>query len=73
MNIRDDIIKALRKKYEADIAEAIATANIYLEKPVGIGEHPDIIKEVDKLIEKIAEAEDKVKIINLRFDDDIPF
>ena len=33
----------------------------------------DIIKEVDKLIEKIAEAEDKVKIINLRFDDDIPF
>ena len=73
MNIRDDIIKALSKKYEADIAEAIATANIYLEKPVGIGEHPDIIKEVDKLIEKIAEAEDKVKIINLRFDDDIPF
>ena len=73
MNIRDDIVKALRKKYEADIAEAIATANIYLEKPVGIGEHPDIIKEVDKLIEKIAEAEDKVKIINLRFDDDIPF
>ena len=51
----------------------MATANIYLEKPVGIGEHPDIIKEVDKLIEKIAEAEDKVKIINLRFDDDIPF
>jgi|TARA_R100000030_G_scaffold94924_1_gene82057 methylaspartate ammonia-lyase len=73
MNIRDDIIKALRKKYEADIAEAMATANIYLEKPVGIGEHPDIIKEVDKLIEKIAEAEDKIKIINLRFDDDIPF
>tara|TARA_R100000700_G_C3140111_1_gene122220 strand:+ start:277 stop:498 length:222 start_codon:yes stop_codon:yes gene_type:complete len=73
MNIRDDIIKALRKKYEAEIAEAMATANIYLEKPVGIGEHPDIIKEVDKLIEKIAEAEDKVKIINLRFDDDIPF
>ena len=73
MNIRDDIVKALRKKYEADIAEAMATANIYLEKPVGIGEHPDIIKEVDKLIEKIAEAEDKLKIINLRFDDDIPF
>ena len=73
MNIRDNIMKALRKKYEADIAEAMATANIYLEKPVGIGEHPDIIKEVDKLIEKIAEAEDKVKIINLRFDDDIPF
>ena len=73
MNIRDDIIKALRKKYEADIAEAMATANIYLEKPVGIGEHPDIIKEVDKLIEKIAEAEDKVKIINTPIDDDIPF
>ena len=35
MDIRSLIVKALRKKYEADIEQAKTTANIYLERPVG--------------------------------------
>ena len=73
MNIREAMIKALRKKYEADIEEAKATAEVYLQRPVGIGEHPQFIEELDKLINTIAEAEDKLTVINNRFDDDIPF
>ena len=73
MNIREAMIKALRKKYEADIEEAKATAEIYLEKPVGIGEHPQFVEELDKLMSKIAEAEDKLTVVNQRFDLDIPF
>ena len=73
MSLRDHIIKALRKKYEADVEEAVATANIYLERPAGIGDHPQIIREIDALIGKIAAAEDRLKILNDRFDDDIPF
>jgi len=67
------MIKALRKKYEADVEEAKATAEIYLERPVGIGEHPQFIQELDKLMSKIAEAEDKLTIVNQRFDLDMPF
>ena len=59
MSMREAIIKALEDKYEAQISEADATIKIYLENPVGIGEHPQHIDEIDKLIEKIAEAEDK--------------
>ena len=73
MNIREAMIKALRKKYEADIEEAKATAEIYLEKPVGIGEHSQFVEELDKLMSKIAEAEDKLTVVNQRFDLDIPF
>ena len=73
MDIRESIIKALRKKYEADIQEAKATTEVYLQRPVGIGEHPQFIEELDKLVSKIAEADDKIKIINSHFDDDIPF
>ena len=51
--MRRAILNALRAKYEAEIAEADATANIYLDNSVGIGEHPQHIEEVDKLIEKI--------------------
>ena len=54
---------ALEKRYQAQISEADATLKIYLENSVGIGEHPQHIDEVDKLIEKIANAEEKLKIL----------
>tara|TARA_Y100001937_G_scaffold34402_1_gene49099 strand:- start:238 stop:444 length:207 start_codon:yes stop_codon:yes gene_type:complete len=56
---RKGIISALHAKYEADIATADATVNIYLDNPVAIGEHPQHLEEIDKLLGKIAEAKDK--------------
>ena len=56
---RKGIITALHAKYDADIATADATVNIYLDNPVGIGEHPQHLEEIDKLLGKIAEAKDK--------------
>ena len=57
------IISALRARYEADVAEADATINIYLTNSVGIGEHPQHIEEVDKLVSKIAEAKDILEVL----------
>jgi len=57
------IIEALEDRYNAQISEAEATLKIYLEQPVGIGEHPQHVDEVDKLIEKIANAEEKLKVL----------
>ena len=56
-------IEALEDRYNAQISEADATLKIYLEHSVGIGEHPQHIDEVDKLIEKIANAEEKLKTL----------
>tara|TARA_R100001198_G_scaffold92791_1_gene72556 strand:- start:1344 stop:1547 length:204 start_codon:yes stop_codon:yes gene_type:complete len=57
------ILDALEDRYIAQISEAEATIKIYLEKSVGIGEHPQHLDEVDKLIEKIAAAEEKLGIL----------
>ena len=57
------ILNALEDKYNAQISEAEATLKIYLEKPVAIGEHPQHVEEADKLVEKIANAEEKLKIL----------
>ena len=57
------ILDALEARYDAQIAEADATLKIYLENSVGIGEHPQHIDEVDKLIEKIAASEEKIKVL----------
>jgi predicted transcriptional regulator len=54
------IIQALEDRYNAQISEADATIKIYLENSVGIGEHPQHIDEVDKQLQKIAEAQEKL-------------
>ena len=61
--MRRAILDALRAKYEAEIAAADATANIYLSNSVGIGEHPQHIEEVDKQIDKIAQAKEKLAVL----------
>ena len=75
MDIRESMIKALRKKYEADIEEAKATAEVYLQRPVGIGEHSQFADEIDKQLEAISCACDKIKVIDKFYpnEDDIPF
>ena len=61
--LKQVLLQALEDKYEADISAAEATLKIYLEHSVGIGEHPQHLDEIDKLINKIAEAEDKLKVL----------
>ena len=58
------ILEALEAKYNAQIAEADATIKIYLENSVGIGEHPQHIEEVNKQIEKIANAKEKLEVLD---------
>jgi len=63
MSIKKVILDALEKKYEAEVSASEATIKIYLENSVGIGEHPQHLEEVDKQIDKIAQAEEKLKIL----------
>ena len=67
---------ALELKYRAQIAEAKATLSIYFENSVGIGEHPQHLEEMDKLISQLADAQDKLEALNqLTFNQDqsLPF
>ena len=58
------MLKALKKRYEAQIAESSTTINIYLTNSVGIGAHPQHLDEIDKLLQVIVDAEEKIKLIN---------
>lgn len=60
-------IKALRAKYEAQRLEGLATLEVYMNNPVGIGEHPQIIEEMDKLIRMVADADGCLQILNSVF------
>ena len=60
LQLRKSILDTLEARYEAEVAAAHAVINIYLENSVGIGEHPQHLQEVDKQLEKIAQAEEKL-------------
>ena len=59
--MRQQILKALISKYTADFDTAKATLDIYLTSPVGIGEHPQHLEEIDKQLQKIVDAQEKLK------------
>jgi len=53
--------KALKAKAEAEKAEALATLTVYFKNPAGIGEHPQVVEEAYKQLEKLASANDKLE------------
>ena len=59
----------LKKRYEADIEDAKYKIKCYSEHELVIPEHPDITAEIDKLLQKIAEAEDKLAVMRLHYGD----
>jgi hypothetical protein len=65
--MNNQIRKVLTKRYEADIADAKYKIKCYSEHELVIPEHPDITAEVDKLLMKMAEAEDKLAVISLHY------
>ena len=71
----EDLMQALKKKYESEVDIANATIKVYLEKPVGVSEHSHFAEEVDKQLEIIGCALDKIKVIDKYYpsEDEIPF
>ena len=66
------LFKALRNRFEAERDEASATLEIYFSNPVGIGEHPQIVDEMAKQIDKLANAEDKLNTLTREYKEVIP-
>lgn len=63
MKIQELIFRALRNRFEAERDEALATLEVYFTNPAGIGEHPQIIDEMAKLINKLTSAEDNLSCL----------
>ena len=65
--MKDLKLEALKKRYEAQIAESKATLEVYLTNAAGIGEHPQFLDEMDKQLEKMSNAEEKLLTLNKHF------
>ena len=61
------LLQASIDKYQAEISEALAILDVYFNNPVGIGEHPDLLAEIDKYIDKLDNAQSKLKTLRMNF------
>lgn len=59
--------QALKAKYESEVLRYKVTVDNYFENPTAIGEHPDLIEEMDKYIEKLATAQGNLDILESVF------
>ncbi len=59
-----EIINALTTKFNADKLKAFANLTNYMNNPAGIGEHPDIVEECEKLVAIIADADGKIETLS---------
>ena len=69
--MKEQLVHALKTKYDADYQMHKANLDIYLNNPVGIGEHPQHFEEMDKLVEAMTAARDKLEVLNKEYPDAI--
>ena len=65
----DQKIEAMKRLYKAEIEVYKAEVSNYIDNPVAVGEHGNLIETMDKLVGKIAEAEDKLIVLETHFNE----
>jgi|TARA_R100000789_G_scaffold770_1_gene2818 hypothetical protein len=61
--MRQVLIDALEKQYEAEISAADVKIKLLLEHSVAVSEHLNHQQELDCLLHKIATAEEKISVL----------
>ena len=64
---KNGLFQAAKARYQAQIVEAIATLEIYFTNAVAIGEHPDLLAEVDKYLDMLEDAQGKLSALDKHF------
>ena len=69
MQLREDIINALMKRFEGEISAHRVNVEIMLENTVGVGEHSNITETIEQELEIISTFEDKLSVLKKYFTD----
>lgn len=69
MELKEQMLAAARKHAEAEIELHKTNVEVYMQKVVGIGEHSDIIETIQKELDAMASAHDRLEMIDKYFTD----
>ena len=68
--IKEKLKSAFLFHAEGHIKKHLANVEVLLSNPVGIGEHGDIINEIEKELKEVAHYEDLIDAMNKYFPDE---
>lgn len=67
--MRKKILAALKSHAQGHVDKHLANIEVYLNNPVGVGEHPDIIEAIEEELEQVAKYQDQLDILEKYFND----
>jgi len=65
--LREQMIQAAIKHAEAHIEKHRMNIEVYLTNPVGVGEHSEIMDEIEKQLDEMARYQDHIDILDAYF------
>ena len=65
--LAEQLVRATLSRFEASRQEALAIIELYLNHPVGVGEHPAIVDDIAKATIQLAEAEEAIEALRRNF------
>jgi hypothetical protein len=65
--MREEMINSLKNHAIAHIEKHRMNVEVYLNNPVGVGEHSDIMDTIEKELNLIAEYHDQLEVLNTYF------
>jgi len=67
MDLKQQMIAAATKHAEAELELHKTNIEVYMQKVVGIGEHSDIIETIQKELDSMAAADDRIAMLDKYF------
>ena len=61
--MRQKMIDAIKAHAKGHIKKHTMNIEVYLNNPVGVGEHPDIIEAIEKELDMVAKYHDQLEVI----------
>ena len=67
--LKEIIVDAAKKHAQAEIDLHKANIEVYMRQVVGIGEHSDIVETIQKELDKMSQAHDRLEMLEKYFSD----
>ena len=66
-NLTNQLMRAVFSKFEAQREEALAVVELYLNTPVGVAQHSNIVGELEQAVSQLATAEESLETLRRNF------
>ena len=68
--VKTDFLDALESHYQAEIEKNLATLSLYLNNPIAVADHTNLMEDMKGLTTSLAEASDALEVLERYFEKD---